>query len=160
MIAGLEKKMTVKVYGRHDLLWPWLHRVELKMCIVNNKSSIDKISIMCTFIELQNHIWNWEWFAWSTWQQSFHSNYVYDACEIRESCTHWHGKFLIIIRCANFWEKPYNKNKNKQKILCRFLWATEAQNTQDKIHRPHEAQEGRPVWILRFFLKLESKYPW
>jgi hypothetical protein len=33
--------------------------------------------------------------------------------------------------------------------------------TQDLLHRPHEAQEeGKPVWTLWFFLEGGSKYPW
>jgi hypothetical protein len=36
----------------------------------------------------------------------------------------------------------------------------EVQNTQDTIHRQHETQEGRSVWILWSFLEGGSKYPW
>jgi hypothetical protein len=35
-----------------------------------------------------------------------------------------------------------------------------AQNIQDKIHRPNEAQEEGKGWILRSFLEGETEYPW
>ena len=34
-----------------------------------------------------------------------------------------------------------------------------AQNIQDKIHRPNEAQEEGKGWILRSFLEGETEYP-
>jgi hypothetical protein len=54
------------------------------------------------------------------------------------------------------------KNTHGIHSLYKWILAQKLRNTQDTIHRPHEAQEeGRPkLWILWSFLERRRKYPW